>query len=1474
MVNLTGGTMQNKRQVIFRSNMFDPSQKEVSEVEESLSFREIYNSITYHPLSYAVIIDGDKKINLSEIDNIPESNNVMIKIHPGISIGGFTNWVKEETKDAFDVEWGDKGDMFQSFVFVATGGIGYYALRGLGVAFKYGMNKYIEYLANKMDNGASGASGVSPEQRPDLKGGSNRPRQMGRLPILLGKHLIFPDVAGLTYIDISSDGKDQYLYSLFCAGYKNISVDTATYKIGETALNSTYFPGYDLKLEQAGAALSLYPSRKIASSVSTEITVADGAVLKQTPTNTSAVEIFITFPRGLYESKDGAKVNATVNVKVEYKPSTGSTWYTVGNYIYTSSDNETLRYKVTKTFDNLTVSGADYCAARQYDIRLTRITPDNDSSAIVDSVTFDMMQSITGIFNGTTVDTTPVLASAAAGMTLFALKVKATANVNGTLETFNFVGQSKVPVYSGSGTGYAQWATVSASSNPAALFLYVLRDAYINKKPVANDYIDWPSFEAWYTYCSTMGFECNAYITNEIVIEELLNQIATTARASWSVIDGKFSIIIDKAQTTICQYFTPRNSWGFSATKNFDELSTGVRVSFINAASGYQSENRVIYADEDTPSDEKIDDCDLFGCTSSDEAWKRGRYILANIHLRRETFTFSCDVEHISCSRWDRIALSHDVCSVGLGYARIKTLRVSGSNVVGFEMDERVVFEPSHSYSVTIRLQDGSGTTYAVNNPATTVNVDTDEVTLTTPIVSGLEPFNVDDLLIFGETGSEVIDLIVTDISRSDDFSAKITCIPYVAALYTWDSGDIPTYDSKVSLPGDLENSVFVGIPIDPSEMAVRNESKIGETGNFETALTAIYDTLIEVADGTYYPAFPYFDYSLNLLLYTNLTDEGIWQTAANSVDKGTELNANAGYVSCNNLYVKSADGCIYDMSNNQKTYSESWCPQVNEAGDIIYVKLSDGGMYKKASVSGAITQIGSFTLKHFEIYYYGNQKVLIWDDGTISGSGTGAFILVDIDTGLYYSTIAAYLSEPVSFKMMDYDTLLYLDTDFNLHRIELADGNEDYLYIPDVLQFDCINNIIYYITPAGKMYKRFKDMAAAKIDSRPYIKTSLTSVTITGDGVSGENIISGISATDIGVIFTDDILSGTGIPENAKVLTIDTANSRILIDKKLTSSFSDQVIAVVTSRLQIDARTGIANESVTFYQLAPDAVENAIIKNGAVDNNKVATGYKLVSNNGSGEIKQAHIENGYKVISTNGNNTGEIKTAHIDGGAVTVDKIGIGAVEEIKIGKDAVTASKIKDGEVTSDKLETNIDLTGHTLVLPNSTTIAPTAEGSIGWDTDDNLLKIGDGSATKTMVDTNSSQSLTNKSLTNASLLGDTTVENLLMYAIGSEELKSWTVISDGTTGFNILKPCRVCVCASASVAISGTIIYPGAYRLRHTSGNNTVLLELLSTDGSLTSWSTISSSGTIVAGAIIRLICNYAEGMSVLDDTKIIS
>jgi hypothetical protein len=68
-------------------------------------------------------------------------------------------------------------------------------------------------------------------------------------------------------------------------------------------------------------------------------------------------------------------------------------------------------------------------------------------------------------------------------------------------------------------------------------------------------------------------------------------------------------------------------------------------------------------------------------------------------------------------------------------------------------------------------------------------------------------------------------------------------------------------------------------------------------------------------------------------------------------------------------------------------------------------------------------------------------------------------------------------------------------------------------------------------------------------------------------------------------------------------------------------------------------------------------------------------------------------------------------------------------------------------------------INAGGGSLVLPQGTAPSQTAEGQIFWDTDDDLLTIGTSTARKTFVDTDSTQTLSNKTVDNIVLTGTLT-------------------------------------------------------------------------------------------------------------------
>jgi hypothetical protein len=241
-------------------------------------------------------------------------------------------------------------------------------------------------------------------------------------------------------------------------------------------------------------------------------------------------------------------------------------------------------------------------------------------------------------------------------------------------------------------------------------------------------------------------------------------------------------------------------------------------VRFFNEDRDWQQDERLVlddgYTDETATRFEVLE---LFGCTSADEAWKNGRRYIANARLRPEEHSFYADVEHIVCNRGDLIRISHDVPLFGLGFGRIKTVTLNGGlEATAATLDAEILMTLDNAYSLRLRRADGSSVVAAIT---TVVGAQT-SVTFPTPIPAADVP-EAGDLFLFGTTGSESVELIVTRIDPRADMSARITCVDYAASVFSADAGEIPAWSSQISLPG-----TWARVPATPViESVVSDES-------------------------------------------------------------------------------------------------------------------------------------------------------------------------------------------------------------------------------------------------------------------------------------------------------------------------------------------------------------------------------------------------------------------------------------------------------------------------------------------------------------------------------------------------------------------------------------------------------------------------------------------------------------------------
>ncbi|MEX2444512.1 MAG: host specificity factor TipJ family phage tail protein [Alkalispirochaeta sp.] len=630
----------------------------------------------------------------------------------------------------------------------------------------------------------------SNDRLPSIRGSRNRPRPWGPVPVLLGRHYIAPPPATQPYTELV--GEDQYQRLLFVLGYGPMEIQDI--RIGETPLST--FDGVTTQ-ERITAAELATPTTIVPSVVNEEqvgLILEDTPVERTTSLGTSEISVDIEFPRGIVEFDDeGKRQNRTVSVRVQYRPRSGGSWSTVKTWTVTAKDTRQIRrgHVFSPTGD----------PDGQYDVRVERTTGVSTDNKVTDDVYWSTLRSIT------TDD--PLNDDLSQWVSRYAMRIRATDQLSGVVSQLNMIGHSVVPDYDGSGTGAGAWSE-RASSNPASLYLYLLRgrpaaNGRPAARPVGDAEIDWPAFEDWHEYCETQSLEYNDYIQRRDPVSTLAKAVALVGHAQPTRRDGKYSIVVDKPRPTPVQMFTPRNSWGFSAARQFADPVHCLKMQFVNADNGYQPDECYVYDDGYSAANAtEYETLRTKGITHYAQAWKHGRRLIANRRLRREVYSLTVDIEHAVSTRGDLVLVQHDVMLVGITSGRVKAVLEDGAgDATGVEIDEQVT--PPSGETSAVRFRTGPAAT-VVRDVTDAVDTPTTTLTFATPIPAGSAP-EPGDLFAFGISGKEVGEYVITAIEMQDDMSASLTLVDYAPGVYDASSGTIPPFDSNVTPPSEIPSA-------------------------------------------------------------------------------------------------------------------------------------------------------------------------------------------------------------------------------------------------------------------------------------------------------------------------------------------------------------------------------------------------------------------------------------------------------------------------------------------------------------------------------------------------------------------------------------------------------------------------------------------------------------------------------------------
>ena len=731
------------------------------------------------------------------------------------------------------------------------------ALIGAGVSMFFGgavlYNMDVPSLKNR----------ESPEQDPSIRGSENQMRPYGTVPTLLGRRRIYSDLAAKSHTWVEPSVGSVYLYQLFCAGQKDMEIDRNSIKIDETLIKDYSQTGdidkilsgedrlIQVQIACGGDKAPLF-SRCVHEIQCNSILKnrtdegIEASVIRTTPDKTDELNVDIFFYNGLGKySDDGSLEAAAVEVKAEYKKSgdDDSEYQLLGYFagksnVLLAAELKTKRFAITKKG----------LSPASYTVRITRVTPDSTDSKIIDDV---YVGSIRAAKNES-----PVNPDVCRQLTLIGVKIKASEKLQNVIKQLNFIAQSRLPGLRGS-------REYELSCNPASAAVYAMQ-AEIAQQKMTDDEIDIDAFRKMHEWCESRSYECNAYITESLPISQLLSSIASTCRAEILRLNGRITVIQDIERESPVQLFTPRNSSDYKETAMLTDIPDELKLGFIDGDKGFAENELSVY---NSPSGNKFrgastsQKISLWGVTGSEQARKIGMYKYAVSNHRAFIHTFSVDFEYLMCSKGDWIQYAGDIALTGLKQGRIAgVMPDSDGNVAGILTDEEITMEPGVSYAVRVRKSSGEIILIDVKG----MNGSTRSLEFAESMSAVMAP-EEGDLFTFGERGSDVVNLIVTDVQCGENLTASLTCVEYAPEIFGVDDPDfvLPDYENKLS--------------------------ELADTVDGDSILAAKWKTFFCYNDSETMPPSPVSD-GTNSGWHSALTEESRWMSSktAASIYEGT----------------------------------------------------------------------------------------------------------------------------------------------------------------------------------------------------------------------------------------------------------------------------------------------------------------------------------------------------------------------------------------------------------------------------------------------------------------------------------------------------------------------------------------------------------------------------------------------------------
>lgn len=723
--------------------------------------------------------------------------------------------------------------------------IGLGALAVIGAGISVGISIYNAKVADeKMKEAQKKNKALSEnvDKLPFIKGARNQAATGRSFPYAIGESLMAPyRLCPPHYTIAGTTGDEQYYNVVLEVAYNNILIKKI--KMGETIIKDfsgvsapqngqyTFDAGvyYDarslIEIRQTGAFTDPEFNKKVVLTELSEEIPHDHAgddpieneriekewkagVVQELASHAQAVELIVLFD-GLRKYDDDWK-EQTITLQPQWTNAANpseSDWNDFTNgFNQNGTYNNTFTYNTKKQMRY--VARQEFTAAQAFNknmkVRVIRTTPKADSSA-KDSVYLLAVQ--TYCYDAKKSSSSQLVAADVLEPTerdkccCIGVRVVANVNTKGLLDAISVIESGCARTWDGTAWSSAKTPT----RNLAAWVLELMTSPHHRPSKYDDAELDLASFGAWYTYCQQQGFNADGVITKNAKKKQTIETLCKNGNAAlvYNSMTGKIEVAIDNGRDYSIALLNSENIISISTTKEFKRKITGKKVTYINAAAGYDTDSVIFMRDGEAydPATDTLTETALEYVTDYAHAFKYVWRQMAEEIAQPKIYMVKAGLESAYYPIFSRVELQHKSLKIGIAHGVIKACIWYGGLLREIHLDGAVTFPATGACGVIINCVSDNGRgilALKVSGSGKTniLHVETNLRNSAALIPTAGNALSFGKLDINGEFTTVTSSCKITNAEESDN-GYTLTLVDYNPALYQY--GALPEYRSNLT---------------------------------------------------------------------------------------------------------------------------------------------------------------------------------------------------------------------------------------------------------------------------------------------------------------------------------------------------------------------------------------------------------------------------------------------------------------------------------------------------------------------------------------------------------------------------------------------------------------------------------------------------------------------------------------------------